>query len=388
MDEDRAPRWLPKAAVSVAAVLLGVVAVLWIAARLRTLLFILFVSLFVAVALEPAVQYLGRRGWRRRPATGVVFGLTLVLVAGFVAALVPVFITQASGLARSFPSYVESVQGWLAERDIDIELIDPQVAVEFRDLGGLIQAYGSRVAGGVFAIGNTVFSALFQVVTIGLFSYYMVAEGPQLRRTVLSFMPPDRQREALRVWEIAVDRTGGYVYSRAVLAVVAAGFTSLVLSALGLPYPVALGLWVGVLSQFVPVVGTYIAGVLPLLVALANDPPDAVWVLLALVGYQQVENFVVAPKITARAMSIHPAVSVAAVIAGVSLLGGIGAVLALPVAATVQAVISTAAHRHEVVAEMGSAEGSRDERTDPVEGRVGDRHVEGVEGVGGAGVDG
>lgn len=373
----------------VAVVLLGVIATLWVASRLRTLLFILFVSLFIAVALEPAVQFLGKRGWRRGMATSLVFGVTILLVVGFVAALIPVFVTQAAGLARSFPGYVESVQSWLAERDIDLDLIDPRIAGQFRDLGSLIQAYGSRLAGGVFAVGNTVFSVLFQMVTTALFSYYMVADGPKLRRTLLSFLPPERQREAMRIWEIAVDRTGGYIYSRMVLAVVAAIFTAVVLSVLRLPYPVALGLWVGTLSQFVPVIGTYIAAVLPVLVALANDPPDALWVLVALVGYQQVENFIVAPRITARAMSIHPAVSVGAVIAGASLLGGIGAVLALPVAATAQAVISTAARRHEVVAELeGSGQRRPKEAVNPIESDARRRNVEGIEGVGGTRVDG
>jgi predicted PurR-regulated permease PerM len=98
------------------------------------------------------------------------------------------------------------------------------------------------------------------------------------------------------------------------------------------------------------VIGTYIAMVLPLLVGFFENPADALWIGIALIGYQQLENYVVAPRITARAMAIHPAISVGAVIAGASLLGGIGAVLALPVAATIQGVISATINRHEVVA--------------------------------------
>ena len=122
-----------------------------------------------------------------------------------------------------------------------------------------------------------------------------------------------------------------------------------VLRLLGVPYSIALGLWVGVLSQFVPVIGTYIAAVLPVFVAFFQQPITALWVLIALIAYQQVENFLVAPRITARAMAIHPAVSIGAVIAGASLLGGIGAALALPVAATIQAFISTAVARHDLI---------------------------------------
>ncbi len=331
-------------------VILGVLATLWVAMRLRTLIFIVFISVFVAVALDPAAQYLARRGWSRRLAAGTVFLGAAVLFVGFVAALVPLFITQAADLAENLPEYVENVQDFLDRSDVlDIDLIDPQIAGQLENLGDLLGDYGTRVAGGIFAVGNTVFGAVFQMVTIALFSYYIVAEGPRFRRTVLSFLPPRRQREALQIWEIAVEKTGGYVYSRLLLAAVAASFTAVVLGLLGVPYPIALGLWVGVLSQFVPVIGTYIAAVLPVIVALTVSPPTALWVLVALVAYQQLENFVVAPRITARAMAIHPAVSIGAVIAGASLLGGVGAVLALPVAATIQAFISTAIHRHELI---------------------------------------
>jgi predicted PurR-regulated permease PerM len=344
------PRWLPRASLSVLLVILAVIVAVWFVARLRNLIFMIFIALFLSVAIEPAVQTLNKRGWSRRKATPVVFLATLLVGLGFVAALVPLFVSQAAGLVDNLPRYMTSLQAMLADFELlDIDLIDAELISEFEDLGSLLGRYGGSVAGGVFALSNTVFSAVFQTVTIALFAYYMVADGPRMRRSVLGVFPPKRQRELLLVWEIAVRKTGGYIYSRLVLAIVAAGFTALVLMVLDLPYVVALGLWVGVISQFVPVVGTYIAAVLPVLVALVDDPIKALWVLLALVGYQQIENYVVAPRITAKAMAIHPAISVGAVIAGASLLGGVGAVLALPVAATIQAFIATALERHEVV---------------------------------------
>ncbi|MGF1666804.1 MAG: AI-2E family transporter [Acidimicrobiia bacterium] len=344
------PHWLPRASLSVLLVILAVMVAVWFAARLRNLIFMVFIALFISVALEPAVQTLSKRGWPRRKATPLVFTVSLLVGAGFVAALVPLFVSQAAGLVDNLPRYITSLQAMLAEFELfDIELVDAELIAEFEDLGSLLGRYGGSVAGGVFALSNTVLSAVFQTVTIALFAYYMVAEGPRMRRAVLGVFPPKRQRELLMIWEIAVQKTGGYIYSRLVLAVVAAGFTAVVLMVLDLPYVVALGLWVGVISQFVPVVGTYIAAVLPVLVALVDDPIKALWVLVALVGYQQIENYVVAPRITAKAMAIHPAISVGAVIAGASLLGGVGAVLALPVAATIQAFIATALERHEVV---------------------------------------
>jgi predicted PurR-regulated permease PerM len=335
---------------SIAAVLLGIVGVLFVVNRLRGLLFMLFISLFVAVALEPAVQSLTRRGWKRGKATVAVFAVAGLLSLGFVATMVPLFISQTAQMLQRLPTYLEEIQA-LVGRFVAVEFIDPQIADEFQDLGRLIGRFGGQVAGGVFAVGNTIIGGIFQLVTITIFSYYIVAEGPALRRIVLSTLPPQRQHEVMNVWELAVEKTGGYVYSRAVLGIVAGAFTWLILTLLGTPFALALALWVGVVSQFVPVIGTYIAMALPLLVAFFEQPTDALWIGLALIAYQQVENYVVAPRITARAMAIHPAISVGAVIAGASLLGGIGAVLALPVAATIQGVISATINRHEVVAQ-------------------------------------
>lgn len=341
----------------VAMVIVGVMAAIWVLIQLRGLIVLIFVALFVAVALEPAVQRLERRGWRRGWATGFVFVVALVAVVGFFAALVPLIITQANALATAIPEYARSIQDWLAARDLfDVGVIEDSLLQGFQDLGGLASQIGSRLAGGLLAVGNSVLGGLFGLVTVALFSFYMVADGPKMRATVLSFLPAARQRNLLNIWETAVAKTGGYIYSRLLLAIVAGVFSAIVFVLLGLPYAVALAIWVGVLSQFVPIVGAYIAAFLPMLVALGNRPISALWVLIALTVYQQLENYLVAPRITARSMAIHPAVSLGAVIAGASLLGGLGAVLALPVAATIQAVLSSAMSRHDVVDSRDGAE--------------------------------
>jgi predicted PurR-regulated permease PerM len=104
--------------------------------------------------------------------------------------------------------------------------------------------------------------------------------------------------------------------------------TWLALTLIGVPYPLALAAWVGLVSQFVPTVGTYLAGALPVLIALFHDPVDALWVLAFILVYQQFENIVLSPRVTARTMSLHPAVAFGAVIAGGAALGPIGALLA------------------------------------------------------------
>ena len=153
----------------------------------------------------------------------------------------------------------------------------------------------------------------------------MVADGPRLRRVICRRLRPDRQQRVLHAWELAIDKTGGYLYSRALLALLSAVFHTAAFSVIGLRYPVALGIWVGLVSQFLPVIGTYLAGVLPVLVALLDDPIRALWVLIVIVIYQQIENYLFAPRITARTLELHPAVAFSAAIAGAAMLGPVGA---------------------------------------------------------------
>jgi predicted PurR-regulated permease PerM len=162
-------------------------------------------------------------------------------------------------------------------------------------------------------------------------------------------MRPDRQVKVLQAWEIAIDKTGGYFYSRALLAGIGALVAWAVFAITGIPFAIALALWMGVLSQFVPVVGTYLGGALPLVIALLESPAKAIVVVVFVVVYQQLENYLLAPRITARTMALHPAVAFGAAIAGGTLMGVPGALMALPFAATVQAFVGTFLERHEVV---------------------------------------
>jgi len=126
--------------------------------------------------------------------------------------------------------------------------------------------------------------------------------------------------------------------------------TAIYLSILGVPFAVSLGIWVGVLSQFVPVVGTYLAAVLPTIVALTfRDGATAIWVVVFFLAYQQLENYLIAPRITRKTMEIHPAISVAAIIIGGTLLGGIGVILALPMAGIIQAILSESRESYDVI---------------------------------------
>jgi predicted PurR-regulated permease PerM len=344
----RVPPWVRRAIVFL---LLGAAALyisFWLVGRLRSLIVMLLVSLFLAFAMEPAANWLARRGWRRGLATATVFAVLVGVVVVLVTAFGSLFVDQISQLIDAIPGYARQLADFLNER-FGTELEGSKLASELRDSEG-VRSFVTGVSAAAVGLSTTLVGLVLQAFTVGLFTFYLVADGPRLRRTVCSVLPPDRQQLAMRIWELATESTGGYVYSRALLAAVSTTATTLFLALVGVPYPFALGIWVGLVSQFVPSIGTYLAGALPVLIALFQDPVDAVWVLVFITLYQQFENLLLSPRITARTMSLHPAVAFGAVIAGGAILGPIGALLALPAAASIQALVSLYLHRYEVVA--------------------------------------
>jgi predicted PurR-regulated permease PerM len=190
---------------------------------------------------------------------------------------------------------------------------------------------------------------LLQLFSVLLFAFYLVADGPRMRRSICSRMRPERQQRVLYVLELAITKTGGYLYSRALLASFSAFFHWVLFQSLGTRAPIAMALWVGLISQFLPVVGTYLAGALPILLALVDSPGKALVMLVFVVLYQQLENYLFLPRITARTMELHPAWAFGAALAGGAVLGPVGAILALPAAAMAQAVLSEGGVRHEVI---------------------------------------
>jgi predicted PurR-regulated permease PerM len=354
--ERRPPAWVQRAILLLLLGATGIVIAFWLVVRLRGLLVSLLVSLFLAFALEPAANFLARRGWRRGLATAAVFAVLVAAVVVFVTALGSLLVDQVAELVGAIPGYAQQLAEFL-NQTVGADLSGSELAQRLQDNQGVRNFFGG-VAAAAVGLSTTLVGLVLQSFTIGLFTFYLVADGPRLRRTVCSVLRPDRQQLALRIWELAIESTGGYVYSRALLAGASAVATWLALTLIGVPYPLALGLWVGLVSQFVPTVGTYLAGALPVLIALFDEPVDAVWVLVYITLYQQFENIVLSPRITAKTMSLHPAVAFGTVIAGGAILGPIGALLALPAAASVQALVSIYAHRYEVVASPLTAEQS------------------------------
>ncbi len=339
------------------AILVAAYCVLAIVRALRGVLVMLLVSLFLSFAAEPAVQFLARRGVRRGLATGVVFLVGLLVAAGMVVAMVPLFVQQVTDLIDSVPRSINDLNDILDGLPLipSVE-VTPELEVELRNLalefGERARTVALGAAGNVVSLGATAFGALLQLLAVGLVTFYLVADGPRLRRTLARPLPPERQREMLAIWELAIAKTGGYIYSRLLLAFACGLAHLLLLLVLGVPFALPLALWVGVTSAFVPVVGTYLGGVLLVLVALVNNPFNALWVVAFVVLYQQLENYALAPAIQSRTMDVHPAVAFVAVLVGGTLLGGVGALLALPATAIIQALLSTYVRRHSLIDEL------------------------------------
>jgi predicted PurR-regulated permease PerM len=346
-DGDQVPKWLVRSILLLVGAFGALIVVWWLVRELQELLVMILVALFLSFAIEPAVNRLEKMGIRRGVGCGMVFLILLILLGLFALAIGSVLADQITEFVDEAPQLIEDAEKWV-EDTFDVEVDTNELLNEFQE-GGSAADLATRLAGDLVSLGARVLSILFQLLTIGLFTFYLVVDGPRLRRAICSLLEPARQEQVLSVWELAVDKTGGYIYSRGILAIISTIVHWIAFEIIGSPFPLALALWVGFFSQFIPVIGTYIAGALPVLIGLLDDPAQGIWMLVVIVVYQQIENYLLAPPITAHTMEIHVAVAFGAVVAGTSLLGITGALLALPAAATFQAFISTYLHRHEVV---------------------------------------
>jgi predicted PurR-regulated permease PerM len=347
-DERRLPRWVVPAVAVFWLGWLGAMIVRSLWSSLSTFILLLAVSLFLSLAIEPGVNRLAARGWRRGTATGTILLGVVVIFLLFVTAIGTLVGTQVADLLSNSEAYISDTVDVINDT-FNTSINGQEVIDSFNDPDGPVQQFIESQQDKAIELSVTALGVLLQLFTVLLFTFYLVADGPKLRRAILSRLSPRRQGHVLRAWEIAINKTGGYLYSRALLALLSAVFHWIVFQSLGTAAPLALALWVGIISQFLPVVGTYIAGILPLLLTFLDSPLKAAIVLAAIVVYQQIENYLFAPRITARTMELHPALAFGSALGGAAVLGAVGAVLALPAAAMVQALISDWGRRHTVM---------------------------------------
>ncbi|MBH0777070.1 AI-2E family transporter [Nocardia sp. NEAU-351] len=319
----------------------------WAVHRLLGLFVVVLVAFFVSLAMEPAVDSLAARGMPRGLATAGVFIVLFGCLIGFSAALGTLLVETVDNVVGETPRLTEESVDWI-NRTFGQDFTVTQLRDRLLKDSDVISGYAERAADHAWGLSNTILGGLFRFLLIALFSIYFTAYGPRMRRSICALLPPRSHDAVLSAWDLAVEKTGGYLYSRAVLAVISAIAHGVFLAILDIPDALALGVWFGVIASFVPTVGTYVAGVLPILVALTVQPIDAVWILLFVVIYQVFQDYILQPRLTARTVDVNPAVALLAVLGGGALLGAIGALLAIPVTATVQAFSSLYLRRYEV----------------------------------------
>lgn len=342
------PRWVPRAIVLFWAGLIAALVMRELFHLLSSFLLLLLVSLFLALAIEPGVNRLASRGWRRGSGTLVILLAVLVFAGVFVGAIGTLVGSQAADLLKNSESYVNDTVDFV-NTTFNTKIDPAEVNASIADPNGAVQKFINNQQDNVLRLSVSALGVLFQLLSVLLFTFYLVADGPRLRRVICSRLRPERQRIVLNTWELAIAKTGGYLHSRLLLALLSSFFHWIAFQSIGTPAPIAMALWVGLVSQFLPVVGTYLAGILPILLTFLDSPFKSLLVIAFIVIYQQIENYLFAPRITARTLEVHAAVAFGAAIFGGAILGPVGAVLALPLAAMVQALASSWGERHEVI---------------------------------------
>jgi predicted PurR-regulated permease PerM len=322
---------------------------LWFIDTQRNLISYLVLSGLIALALEPGVIWLHeRRGWRRGSATGLLLVALFLFLVLLAVGLAAVLAREANQIVDQLPAYVDKLNAFTRDH-FDFSLFSASQRAAAVDatthLNQFLKDHQRDILGGI-ASG---LSGIFTVFTIGLFTFYLTAQGPQVRRAILSRVPPERQERILFAWEVALKRMGGYLYSRLLLAAINGALMFVTLQILGVPYALPLAVISAFIAEFIPIVGTYLGGALPLVVALAETGPTAaIVVLIEIVVYQQVENYILSPRISAKTIELNPGVAFGAALAGGAVGGLVGAFFALPIAATIQAFLSTYSRSYEV----------------------------------------
>ncbi len=313
-----------------------------------SVIFTVIMAWFASIAMEPAVRRLARH-MRRGLATITVMLAIIVFVIFFLVVFGRLFVDQIAQLIATLPDLVNGVLAWVNER-FNQDYSSQEILEKLNITPENVSGYAQQFAGGIFGIATSVIGGIFGLFTFGLFAFYLSADGPRFRLWLASLFTPRLQDVFVNVWDVTASKTGDYVAARVILATLNGGTTAIVFLVIGMPGWLALGIWTGIVAQFVPMIGTYIAIVLPVLVGLLSGNPWIGVIALAWgILYQQVENLTFEPRISARAVNIHPAIAFGSVLLGAGLFGIAGALLAIPVTAMLLALLGIYRKRYELI---------------------------------------
>jgi len=305
--------------------------------RVKPLIFDLFVAVVLAALAEPVVYRLSSKFGRKISALIAVLVILLVIF-GILFSLVPIMVQEIYFLSTQLPTYLDNILDYFNSEGFAISNQSLDLESQF---SSFIKSYGETVGETVVFAGQGVLSALGHFFIIFFFSFYLISEGEHWRENLKKSISGKYSNLIDQVWTIGVSKAGGFIVARVILGILASTVFTISFLIIGLPSPVALGIAAGVLSQLIPVIGTFLGGVVPVLASVSLGVNYVFYTLLVLSIYQLLENYFISPKVTQSTMEIHPAVAVFSTIFGAYTVGAVGAILALPVAATIQGVVGT-----------------------------------------------
>jgi predicted PurR-regulated permease PerM len=297
-------------------------------------LVLIVIALFRAVGLNPFVERLTDRGLQRRWAVLAVAGTCLLLFAGFVTAIAQPLAEQTSGLIASMPHHLQELS-----HNATVRRIDAKYNVVGRLQSTLSQADTAKmIAGGVLGFGEFLISSVFKAFTVLVMTIYFLGSLPSIKQSAYQIVPASRRARVGALADGVLARVGGYVSGAVTVAALAGLAAYLMLAVLNVPYMLPLALLIA-LTDFVPLVGATIGALIVTLVVLFDSPVKAVVAGIFFIVYQQFENFVVYPRVMARSMDVPPMIAVIAALIGASLLGVVGALLAIPLSAGILYIV-------------------------------------------------
>ena len=299
---------------------------------------LIIISLFLAAGLNPAVLFFQNRGLKRGVSVGAVMGLVLLFVAAFVAIAAPPLIDQGNQLVNNAPQLVRDLNNNAFLNDLNnrygvIDSLQTKIDSVIKDGQFAITAFG-----GVIGVGKAVVSGLVSTLTILVLTLYFLAALPQVVDISLRFVPATRRDRVSKLTNAIIARVGSFVGGQGIIAILAAVFILIMGLIIGMPYPAPLAMVV-LVCGFIPLVGHFIGMSIVTLVSITKSPTTALIALGSYIIYVQIENYVITPKIMRKSLAIPGLVTIIAALLGTSLLGLIGGLLAVPIAAAVLLII-------------------------------------------------
>jgi predicted PurR-regulated permease PerM len=297
----------------------------------RDVIILLVVSAFLAIGLNPAVEFLQRRRLKRGVAVATIIGAVLLFFGGFVAAAVPPVARQAGQLQKTLPEYVDRLRENPTFREWD----DRWKIRERAE--AMVEEKGGQAAGQALTVATGVLTAVFKVLTVLVLTLYFLGAYPRIKRGAYRLIPRSRRPRAGLIADEILSRVGGYVLGNLATSFIAGVLAAIFFVIVGVPYPIALAMLVAMLD-LIPLVGATIAAIICTAVAFFVSVPVGLACGAYFLVYQQVENYVLVPKVMKRTVDISPLATIVAALIGGSLLGILGALLAIPVAAAIQLI--------------------------------------------------